>query len=181
MTSRSSLYELGEEFASLEAILIETGGEWTEEVEAKFAELGELQADKIDAYASLCRSQDAYQRALKDEENALRDKRKTSENLVARLRSRLFDYMQARGVKEIRGHIWKAAIQANGGMRSLTLIVAPEQLPAEFQVVTIEADTGKLREMAEQNTTGDLDPVELTVDGNIVARLEPRSSSVRFR
>jgi hypothetical protein len=35
--------------------------------------------------------------------------------------------------------------------------------------------------MAEQNTTGDLDPVELTVDGNIVARLEPRSSSVRFR
>ena len=175
-----SLYQVAEEFRALEAELIATAGEWTEEVEKRFAELGELEADRVDAYAALCRSQDAYQKALKDEENALREKRKTSENLVARLRSRLFDYMEERGTKELRGQIWRAAIQKNGGLRALTLLVEAQELPAEFQVITVEANTTKLRDMADI-AVDDREAVTLAVDGKEVARLEPRGSSVRFR
>jgi hypothetical protein len=177
-----SLYELTDQFRQLEEELIASSGEWTPDVEAAFLALGDLEKDRIDAYASLCRSQDAYQLALKGEETALREKRKISENLVARLRARLQEYLELRDVKEIRGNIWRATIQANGGKRSLTLIASPEQLPPEFQVHRIEPDTAKLREVAESQATGnDADPVVLTLDGVEAARLEARGHSIRFR
>ena len=140
-----SLYDLGAEFRALEDALLESGGEVTESVEAAFTALGELEAHKVDAYAHVVRGITAYADALKAEESALRDKRKAAENAIARLKDRLMDYMRERGVRELRGATWKAALQRNGGLRPMDLLVAPEELPAAFQLHRVEANWPAIR------------------------------------
>jgi len=140
-----SLYELGAEFRALEDALLDAGGEVTPEVEAAFAALGQLEAHKVDSYAHVVRQISAYADALKAEESALREKRKAAENAVQRLKDRLMDYMRERDVRELRGATWKAAIQRNGGLRPMELLVAPADLPPAFRTVTVSPNWEAIR------------------------------------
>jgi outer membrane murein-binding lipoprotein Lpp len=144
-TGSVSLYELGVQWQQLEDVLVESGGEWTEEVEAYFAALGQLEGAKVDAYAHVVRGISAYADALKAEESALRDKRKAAEHAIERLKARLLDYMRERDVRELRGTTWKAAIQRNGGLRPMELLVAPEELPEAFQLRRVEPNWPAIR------------------------------------
>jgi len=140
-----SLYELGEQWQALEAALVESGGELTPEVEAAFAALGAIESHKVDSYAAVVRSFSAYLEAVKAEEAELRTKRKVAEAAIERLKGRLLDYMRERGVRELRGTTWRAAIQRNGGLRPMSLLVAAEELPPAFQKITVEADWPAIR------------------------------------
>lgn len=176
----TSLYTLSETFAALEAELLETGGEWTPEIEAAFAALGELETDKVDAYAVVVRGLERHRDACKTERDALQQKATAAEHAARRLKERMHEYLTVRGVRELKGTVWRAAIQAHGGKQPLEVLVPAEELPPDFQRVTVSADTDKLRAAAEAVA----DPggeVTLTHEGTALARLLPRGSSVRFR
>ena len=142
MSPGKSLYSLGAEFLALEAALTESGGEVTPEVEAAFATLGELEVAKVDAYCSLIRSFAGWVEMVRLEEQVLAAKRATAENAVAALKARLQQYLELRGLERLKGVIWTAALQRNP--TSVRVLVEPEQLPAEYQRVTIAADKRKL-------------------------------------
>jgi hypothetical protein len=147
ITERRSLtlYELGEEWHALEAALLDAGGELTPDVEAAFAALGHLEGAKVDSYAAVLRTFAAYATALQVEEAALRAKRHTADAAIERLKGRLLEYMRERGVRELRGHTWRAAIQRNGGLRPMALVGPVEDLPAVYRVVTVTPDWPAIR------------------------------------
>jgi len=178
-----SLYELGTEFRALEDALLDAGGEVTPEVEAAFAALGQLEAHKVDSYAHVVRGITAYADALKAEESALREKRKAAENAVQRLKDRLMDYMRERDVRELRGATWKAAIQRNGGLRPMELLVAPEELPPRFRVVRVEPNWPEIRAaLGERLPPPDLgSSMQLPGAAHLAVNVQPVGEHVRLR
>jgi len=133
-----TLYELGAEWLALEAALLASAGDLTPDVEAAFAALGELESHKVDAYCALIRSFTAWAEMVKLEEAVLTAKRRTAENAATRLKERLKQYLDLRGLSQLKGITWTAALQRNPA--AVHVLVAPELLPAEYQRVTVEAN-----------------------------------------
>jgi hypothetical protein len=169
----TSLYTLGETFAALEAALLESGGEWNEQIESQFVELGKLETERVDAYAVVVRSFEAHATACRAEAATLATKAQVAENAAKRLKARLLDYLTARGLEELRGTIWKAKRTANGGKQPLTLLVDPDDLPPEYQLHSVTANTEMLRIQAD-------DDGSIVFSGQPVARLEPRGFHLRL-
>jgi hypothetical protein len=168
-----TLYDLRAEFHSLENLLVEQGGEWTEETEKAFARLGELEAGKVDGYQHVIANLLAHADGCREEADRLMEKAQHSLNAVAGLKNRLKSYMEERGTTTLHGERWKAVLQRNGGKPPLTLLVQPHELPPELQRVTIGADTEKIRQLCELG-----DPAW---NGTPVARLEEPGTHLRFR
>lgn len=182
-TPKPTLLDIGEAYLKLEEVLLETGGELTPEVEAAFEALGGLEAAKVDGYASLVKSLDAYARACALQRRTLVEelgaKEKAAQGAVERLKERMKLYLEGRGVSEVRGSVWRAALQRNSTRPALELLVPPEDLPQEFVVVTVSADLEKLKATVADHDPDE--PVELTVKGQVVARWPGRGTHVRFR
>lgn len=167
-----TLYDLRAEFHSLEALLVEQGGEWTEETEKAFERLGELEASKVDGYQHIVANLLAYADGCREEADRLMEKAQHGLNAVDRLKARLKAYMEERGETEMRGNRWKAVIQRNGGKRPLTLLCEPVALPKHLQRVRYEADMEGIRAVLASGG------IEEIAD---VARLEPAGTHLRFR
>lgn len=171
----TTLYDLGAEWARLESVLIESGGELTPEVEAAFAELGELEAGKIDAYQAVIANLTAYAAGCQREVEKYQEKGAVATNATRRLKDRLKDYMNQRGVTELKGDIWKAVVQRNGGKPPLVLDVPVEQLPSPFVRYTPSADTEEMRKRAFA------DGRVIGSEGVQLAHIEAPGTHLRFR
>lgn len=171
-----SLYHLEAAFAALEAELLDSGGEWTPETEAAFAALGEMEADRMDAYACVIRNAEAEAEVFGRERDAFAEKASAAANRAKRLKARLLDYLQARDLKELRGHLWRAAVTPNGGKAPVEVLLPPEQLPPELARTVVQPDLELIRTAAD-HAGGE---VRLS-DGRLVARLLPRGSHLRIR
>jgi hypothetical protein len=169
----STLYDLTAEWTDLSAALTESAGEITDEIEARLDALGTLEGAKVDSYALVVRSFEAHATACRAEATALIAKATVAENAAKRLKARLLDYLTARGLEELRGTIWKAKRTANGGKQPLTLLVDPDDLPPEYQLHSVTANTEMLRIQAD-------DDGSIVFSGQPVARLEPRGFHLRL-
>jgi hypothetical protein len=167
----TTLYEIGAEFAALEAALTESAGELTPEVEAAWDALGEMERGKVDAYRHICIRFDTFARACEAEAAQLQAKATAATNARKRLMERLKGYMESRGVTELKGELFAAKIQKNGGKAPLALLVPVEELRPEFQRQRIEADTDAIRDALE---VGDS-----TITGK--ARIEPVGTHLRWK
>lgn len=176
-----SFYALGEAFAALEAELVATGGEWTPEVETAFGLLGELEADKLDAYASVIRNAEASAVAFGGERDAWAAKAHAAKATAERLKARLLEYLQARELPELRGHLWRAAVTANGGKQPLEVLVPVEQLPDELVVTERRPNLEAIRAGAEMGPHGTLWAADTDRPVFAVARLLPRGAHLRIR
>ena len=142
------LFEIGEAFEALEQTLLENGGEWSEEIEAAFLALGQIEGDKVDAYGFLIKGIESRREAYKKAADELNAKASASTNAVKRLKDRLGDYMRFRKVRELKGSIWAAAIQKNGGKAPLILgSENPDDFPAICRKVETSIDGEKVREL----------------------------------
>lgn len=135
------LHEITADFLALEDLLLETGGEWTPEVEALFAEnQGNLDA-KVDGYAALIREWDADAEKWRVEEQRCAAHRKARENAATRLKARLCEELVRMDVLKVETPRFKVAVQRSAP--SVEVLVAPEALPAPYQRVipaTVSAD-----------------------------------------
>lgn len=146
----------------------------SDSVAAAFAALGQIEAEKLDGYRHIVLRFEKYAGACDDEAAVLKAKADAARNAAKRLKERLHEYMVAKGVTELQGDIFKAAITANGGKEPLTVLVPVEQLDRKWCRITVAPDPEKLRAAAVNG--------EIRDDaGGLVAKLEPRGTHLRFR
>lgn len=170
---KPTLFSLSQEMVELDALLTESAGELTPEVEAWFDANREAMADKVDAVAWFIRTCEAreagYQKVMDD----LKAKQQTERNKVTQLKQYARACMDLLGTRKLEGEVYTFAIQKNGGKAPLKLLAPydtePDKLPAEFVTWLPKADTQALRLAAEQGRT----------EG--IAVIEPVGEHVRLR
>lgn len=172
------LYEITGDVLALESLLLESGGEWTPEAEALFAEVEGSLETKVDGYASLIREWELDAEKWKAEEERVALHRKARENAAKRLKARLVEQLVAMGREKVETERFKVAVQR--APSSVEVLVDAAILPPQFRreiPATIEADKTALRAALKLAD----DPTDLTVDGLAIARLNPGSPYLRVR
>lgn len=145
-----NLYEVTGNVLQLQAML--ESDEFDAEVLADTMEAvdGEYEY-KIEQYCKVIKNLEADMDALKAEAKRLSDKRKVLENNVDRLKKAMFESMKATGKTKVKGAIFTAAIQKNGG--KLPVIMAEgtttEHLPDQLVKVVETPNLEAIRELLE--------------------------------
>lgn len=96
--------------------------------------------DKIEQYCKVIKNLEADMDALKSEAKRLTDKRKSLENNIDRLKAAMFESMKATGKTKVKGAIFTAAIQKNGGKPPIIVDVETSELPDELVKVVESPD-----------------------------------------
>lgn len=125
------LHEITADMLALEELLLESGGEFTPEVEALIAEMeGNLEA-KATGYASLIREWEADAKKWKAEADRCAAHRKARENAAERLKERLRTELERMGRSEVEAGLFKIAVQGNPVQARV--LVAPDALPGPMR------------------------------------------------
>jgi hypothetical protein len=167
-----TLSEIAAQMAALDEMLEASGGEVTPDVEALLTTYSLAEAEKVDGYILFLKDLELRAQATKSAEDELAMKRRALENRARWLKERIAGYMAERGVRELRGLVWRFAFQRNGGKAPVEVLTDPRNLPHEFQKVTVEADKERLREALAGEHPGKLAGL---------ARIGPVGESLRIR
>lgn len=135
-----TLLEIASEFAALDALLIENGGDLSDPAvdQAVSAWMAELQSDldgKVDAYAAYIRELQLRAAARREESERIAKAAKTNENTVSWLKERLKTTLAALNIQKA-GHIRTASICGNGGKPPLVIDEGAEIPSAYLRIVT---------------------------------------------
>ena len=185
---RESLYVLTEELVALDTMLQEIGGDvsspegqtlekWAEEFDWKMR-------DKVDGYASLAINLEADALTIANEVRRLQARKNAIENRRARLLALAKFSMERLKVRKLEGVRFTIAIQKNGGVEPLEVLVEPKDLPAHFrdEEMVYSANLDVLRKSLEVRRAalakGEADPIP-ELAGK--AELKERGESVRVR
>ena len=173
--SGMTLHEIGEQFATLETALIDSGGELTPEIEALLADLQLAEKTKVDNYRHVVLRFEKFAGMCDDEIHVLQDKATAARQSARRLKEWLKLYMEQRQTTKLEGELFTASIQKNGGMPPVTVFVPVESLDRSLCRIKVEPDTDAIRGVADEqgNVVGE--------DGTVLARVEPRGTHLRFR
>lgn len=114
---------------------------WFDTMEAIEGELEE----KADGYARLYKSFQAMAAAHQAEADLQKKKADAWNNKATRIKERLFQNMNELGKTEIPNALFKIKIAKNGGLAPL-VFVEDQEIPEEFQKITVAPDNSKIRE-----------------------------------
>ena len=110
---------------------------------------GELD-DKVSQWARCIKNLDAEKTAVKEEADRLAAKAKSIDNQISHMKSTLMMFLKAAGRDKAGDAVIKASIAKNGGKAPLIVdYINAEDLPQEFQKVTISANNDAIREALE--------------------------------
>ena len=169
-----NLYELTTELLQFEAELMENGGEITEEMEERYAELLEAREDKIEGYIAVIRSLEATADAIQAERIRLQNNERAAKSAVEAVKARLLQAMQRRDEAEHKTKLGKVKRQKGPARVVLTADIGPEHLPLAFQRIKVEAD---LTEIKNWLTSPDDD---VRAEAEQYARLEEGKEFIRI-
>lgn len=173
---RRTLWDIGEDLEALEALLIEAGGDITDEqadaaIDVWLNELGLERDRKLDGYAHLVTELTARADMRKRAAQTMTAMSRVDANVVERLKARVLDFFQLQHIKRVDTEHHRFSRCGNGGPMPVELRTRPDHLPAHFQIVTVTANTDALRKALE---AGDEEAAEH-------ARLGERGEHVRIR
>jgi len=119
-----SLYDIPADLTALEDLLVECGGDVSDELAAAAIErwMADLSTDlstKADNYAALIRTLEARAATRKAEAERMRDRARVDENAAKGLKTRLMEAMRAINVAKVEGDRFTVAVQRNGGRPAL--------------------------------------------------------------
>ncbi len=170
------LWEIAEDVLALDALLDETNGELTPEIEAAWlamqTELAHNEAAKLDGYVHYIRSLEMEANAAREEASMYLARAKSREKRTEWIKARLKDYLILTNRKSIKTETGRiVAVQANGGVQALDIAkdLDPATLPSEFVRIVREVNTEAVRKHVEEY--GALP----------FATLRPRGTSLRIR
>ena len=154
-----SLFEIGDEFAQIHALLHETGGELTPEIEghvtAWLESLADEEAAKMDGYAAYIKFLDMEAVAAKAEAEQWAKRAQVRTNAAKRLKDRVRDHLTATGrtkVTSAKGVV--ISVQANGGKPPLEVdTVDPATVPDHLCRVVRSLDGDAVRAAIEAGET----------------------------
>jgi hypothetical protein len=137
------LYELTDEFARLEIMADGIDNEQDAEAFSQlWAEIAGAFEDKAERTACVIRNLEAEAKAIKEEEDRLRARRKSLETSSDRLRGYLETHMTLNGLPKITGKLFTLAIQKNPP----SLRLDAESLPDAWWIVKREPDTSRVKD-----------------------------------
>lgn len=146
-----TLFEIGDEFAQIHALLAETGGELTPDIEVRVTEWLETLADeegrKLDGYAAYIKLLDMEAVAAKAEAEQWAKRAQVRTNAAKRLKDRLRDHLTDTGrTKATSAKGVVITVQANGGKPPLEVdTVDPATLPDQLCRTVRSVDTEAVR------------------------------------
>ena len=110
---------------------------------------GELN-DKVSQWARCIKNLEGERDAIKEEADRLAKRAKTIDNQVTHMKDTLLMFLKAAGRDKAGDAVIKASIAKNGGKAPLIVdYINAEDLPQEFQKVTISANNEAIREALE--------------------------------
>jgi hypothetical protein len=136
-------------------------------MEKESAELGELDPildellqelegkieDKVESYCRIIRELELTAKARSEEAARIKDLADRDSGTVKQMKNRLQYFFGLQGVKKMETKTFKLGICTNGGHQPLEVTTPPEELPKEFQKVTISANTETIREALTMGTS----------------------------
>ena len=147
-----NLYEVTGQVLHLQAML--ESEDFDAEVLADTMEAVEGEYDfKIESYCKVIKNLEADMDALKAEAKRLTDRRKVLENNVDRLKAAMFESMKATGKDKVKGAVFTASIQKNGGKLPVILDVETSELPDELVKVVESPDLEAIYEVLTTHGT----------------------------
>lgn len=135
------LHEIAGDFLALEELLMESGGEVTEEIETWMAENTLSLETKVDGYAALIAEWTADAEKWKTEAQRNSAHAKTLENSADKLKGRLVEQLVALDRLKVETDRFKVAVQRSAG--KVELLVNADQLPAEYLTTTTTTAVNK--------------------------------------
>lgn len=115
-----TLWEIGSDLEALEALLMEVGGDVTDEeaekaIDAWLEETREAEAQKLDRYGALIRTLEARAEIQEKEAARLMERAQVNRNAVKRLKDRLLMHLELTGRTKADGHLYSFTVAKNGG------------------------------------------------------------------
>ena len=131
-------------------------GEMTGEIDTTIDDLlkeleGSIEA-KVENYCWLIREIEGRAAIRLLESKRIKALATTNENLVKSLKERLKFFFEAQSIQKLECKTFKVSIANNGGVQPLQVDLPADQLPPQFQKVTIEADNASIRKALEMGT-----------------------------
>ena len=145
----STLYEITEDVRALENLMIELGGEVTDEsdleaVESWFSSLGEGLSNKLDNYAALVKEVESRGQARLEEARRMKRLAEADISLGKRLKERMMWALDMLGHRRIDTDRFRVTVAKNGGKLPLHI---DDEVPGDFMktVEVTSPDSEKIR------------------------------------
>ena len=138
------LYELTEELEQLQSMLIESGGEITEELEELMGRNESAVKDKMKGYIMVIRQLQAREQAALEEKRRLDTISKRAGNAASRLKSYILHHMEVMDVRSIDTDLGKVYVSRSGRPK-LVINKTAEELPPSFAKYVKEPDKDAIR------------------------------------
>jgi hypothetical protein len=131
-------------------------GELTGEINTTIDDLlkeleGSIEA-KVENYCWLIREIEGRAAIRLLESKRIKALATTNENLVKSLKERLKFFFESQAIQKLECKTFKVSIANNGGVQPLQVDLPADQLPVQFQKVTIEPDNASIRKALEMGT-----------------------------
>ena len=131
-------------------------GEMTGEIDTTIDDLlkeleGSIEA-KVENYCWLIREIEGRAAIRLLESKRIKALATTNENLVKSLKERLKYFFETQSIQKLECKTFKVSIANNGGVQPLQVDLSADQLPVQFQKITIEADNASIRKALEMGT-----------------------------
>lgn len=137
--NRMHLYEIADEWRSIDQAIDAMDGELTPEIEARMDELAAALPETVDAVAKLIRERDAEAATYQTEAQRFTAKAKACQATVERLKSYLHHHLNALGLDKVKGTLFKVSIVKNS-RPSIKWTGRPEAIPDAFRRVSVDLD-----------------------------------------
>ena len=106
----NTLYDLTGQMASIDAMLEETGGELTPELEELWQETNESLVQKVDNYNDLIKYNEDFSENVANRIKELQALKKTADNKVKRLKEHIKDTMEFYHIDKLEGKLCKMSL-----------------------------------------------------------------------
>lgn len=164
----SSLYELTDEYKTVEGMLYDPEVDEQTVIDTLEAISGEIE-DKADNYAKLIRELKADADKLAEEEQRMRARRQSLESRAERLKTTLQANLEFIGKTKFKTALFSFSVSPNGGLQPLMITANLDEIPGKYLIPQDpKPDNAKIRELLATKE------VEW-------AHLEPRGKSLRIR
>lgn len=138
------LYDIAEEYRSVESAIEEAGGELSPELACRLSAIDDALESKVDAIGTLIKEAETEATGLKAESDRMRDRANAAQGRASRLREYLRTQLIAMGRDKVKGRNFSAR-PAKASRPSISW-EGPGDVPPAFRRVAVSADGDKAYE-----------------------------------
>ena len=181
LASEMSLFQLDETLSLLMESATEEAtdgnGEIPGELRQALLDYCEAFGAKVDNIANYIKAQEGEARNAKVEIERLQTRQAVAENRVERLKGLLKYFMDARGLRSMKGRLNTISLRRNS--QDSLIVEAPEGIPREFSKVSITIAAPDWEELVAHLPDDHDLRARLADDGNVICKREPDNAKLR--